>query len=269
MKKLILSFLLLFAASTLLVAQGTIKGNVKTSLRSGGTDSIFAMPGIEVYVMSGSTKVNTKTNAHGDFTLKPLEPGSYNVVVNSMFIDTLILLDIRVSGDATAFIKDVTVPYGRTLGKTVVVRPDAPLKDENPSKEKLKPEQIKQIADKSNLNTLIAAMTAGVYVSEDGKQISFKGARLGDVLYIVDDVRMRGTNMSVPSGSIASLNSYNGGAPARYGDFMGGVVVVETMSYFDWENQQIVRELIAAKEKEAAKDQEAFRESMKSKEEQK
>ncbi|HRZ43187.1 MAG TPA: carboxypeptidase-like regulatory domain-containing protein [Bacteroidales bacterium] len=268
MKKLILSLVLLFAASTLLVAQGTIKGNVKAVMRSGGTDSTFSLPGIEVYVMSGSSRINTYTNALGDFTLKPLEPGSYNVVINNINIDTMILVDIRVTGNSIAFMKDVTVPFGRTY-KTVVIRPDAPLKDENPSKEKLKPDQIKQIADKTNLNTLIAAMTAGVYVSEDGKQISFKGARLGDVLYIVDDVRMRGSEMSVPSGSIASLNSYNGGAPARYGDFMGGVVVVETMSYFDWENQQIVRELIAAKEKEAAMEQEAFRESLKNKEEQK
>lgn len=265
MKKLILLFLLLFTASTLLVAQGTIKGNVKTVSRSSGEpDSAIALQGIEVYVMSGSTKINTYTNAHGDFTLKPLEPGSYNVVINSIFIDTMVLLDIRVTGNSIAFMKDVTVPMGRTF-KTVVVRPDAPLKDENPSKEKMKKEQIDRIADKSNINNLVATMTAGVYVSEDGKQISFKGARLGDVLYIVDDVRMRGSNMSLPSGSIASLNSYNGGAPARYGDFMGGVVVVETMSYFDWENQQIVRELIAAKEKEAAKEQEAFRESLKNK----
>ncbi len=266
MKKLIFLLLLMLAVTTLLSAQGSIKGNVKTIMHSGQKDTIVAIQGIEVYVMSGSTKVVATTNLHGDFTLKPLDPGSYNVVINSVLIDTFIYADVRVSGSEMAFVKDVTIPYGRQFKKPLIIYGDPPLKNGNPTKAETKREEIQKMPDPGNLNNLIGLMGGAVYVSEDGKQISFKGSRLGDVLYIVDDVRMRGSDISIPNGAISSVSSWNGGAPARYGDFTGGVVIVETMGYFDWENQQIVRELIAKQEKEKAKEREAFKESMEQKE---
>jgi hypothetical protein len=41
-----------------------------------------------------------------------------------------------------------------------------------------------------------------------------------------------------PSMAIGSIMVYTGGVPSKYGDYSGGVVVVETMSYFDWVAQQ-------------------------------
>ena len=41
---------------------------------------------------------------------------------------------------------------------------------------------------------------------------------------------------SVPGVSIGALEAYTGGIPAKYGDTTGGVIVLETKSYFDLYN---------------------------------
>jgi hypothetical protein len=40
------------------------------------------------------------------------------------------------------------------------------------------------------------------------------------------------------------MTVYAGGIPARYGDFTGGVIVVETMGYFDWLKMQQYKDMV-------------------------
>jgi hypothetical protein len=49
--------------------------------------------------------------------------------------------------------------------------------------------------------------------------------------------------MNIPGRAIGSIIAYSGGIPAKYGDFTGGVVVIETKSYFDWLVEQESRRL--------------------------
>jgi hypothetical protein len=44
-------------------------------------------------------------------------------------------------------------------------------------------------------------------------------------------------DIGIPGQAIGSLKVYTGGVPARYGDLSGGVIVVETKSYFDLSQQ--------------------------------
>ena len=78
-------------------------------------------------------------------------------------------------------------------------------------------------------------------MTEDGELV-FRGARKGDMIYLVDGVKTREVG-SVPGVSIGRMMVYTGGLPAKYGDTLGGVVVMESKSYFDlyraWEAQQI------------------------------
>ena len=46
------------------------------------------------------------------------------------------------------------------------------------------------------------------------------------------------TLTGVPPDAINSMTVYTGGLPARYGDVTGGVVAIETKSYFDLYQQQ-------------------------------
>ena len=174
----------------------------------------------------------------------------YNVTINSYLVDTVVIIGIRVTGNGTSFIDDLAIRLGRQL-PTARIIDKVPLKNESPSKEELKGSDFTKLAD-PNLGKALE-LFGSTWVSDDGRQISFRGARIGDVLYIVDGVRQRSTNVSIPSQAISVINVWHGGVPAQYGDFMGGVVVIETMSYFDWENQQEVKRLIRKKNEELEK----------------
>ena len=43
-----------------------------------------------------------------------------------------------------------------------------------------------------------------------------------------------GGDANIPGLAIGSVKVYTGGVPARYGDFTGGCIVIETQSYFNW-----------------------------------
>jgi hypothetical protein len=248
MKRNLILFLLSVLPLFFAAAQGTIKGNITTVLTQGGQETVSPLVGAEVSVTYGGGMIKTMTNNHGDYTLKPLEPGTYNVTISSILIDTLVITNIQVTGSGVTFVEDKKVQMGRSLGRLVITGSES-LRNASPSKGVLKGTDLVNLPEPTNINKAIELM-GGTWVSDDGRQISFRGARIGDALYIVDGVRQRSTDVSLPAGSIATINAWHGGVPAEYGDFMGGVVVIETMSYFDWENQQEVKRLIKKKEKE-------------------
>ena len=256
MKRKILLLVCLVAATFSVAAQGSIRGNIKTLQIHEGEEKIEPLTNAEVYVMYGGSIIRAHTNNHGDYTLRPLEPGTYNVTISSIFIDTVTIPGVVVSGTGMAMVQDMVVPLGRSM-TPVVIRPNETIRDESPSKGELKHGELSKLPDPGNINHAVE-LFGGAWVSDNGRQISFRGARIGDAAYYVDGVRQRGTDVSVPRGAIATLNVWNGGVPAQYGDFMGGVVAIETMSYFDWLNQQEVKRLIAKKHE----DEERFRQAL-------
>jgi hypothetical protein len=74
-------------------------------------------------------------------------------------------------------------------------------------------------------------MSSEVKLSEDG-ELMFRGARKGDMIYVLDGIKSNEV-FNVPSCSIARMMVYTGGLPAKYGDTLGGAVILETKSYFD------------------------------------
>ncbi len=236
---------LMFITSTVM-SQGAINGTIYIRMsKVDNKEVVEPLKSASVYVTYGGNKIGTTTNNHGDYTIRPLQPGVYVVVIYSPLIDTVIIPDITVSGSEISFVKDIVMDAGKKLGKFVVTA-DRPLKEGSPSKHQIKGPELGLLPDPGNINQIVE-LFGGAWVSDNGRQISFRGARIGDALYVVDGVRQRSTDVSLPNRSIGTMNVWNGGVPAEYGDFTGGVVVIETLSYFDWENQQEVKRLIAKK----------------------
>jgi hypothetical protein len=52
------------------------------------------------------------------------------------------------------------------------------------------------------------------------------------MIYIVDGVKCSDV-FNVPSVAISKMMVFTGGLPAKYGDTMGGAIVVETKGYFE------------------------------------
>jgi len=90
---------------------------------------------------------------------------------------------------------------------------------------------LKEAPVKFDIKKLVTSMSSDVRQSEDGELV-FRGARKGDMIYLIDGVKTRDAG-SVPSVSIGRMQLYTGGLPAKYGDTLGGVVVIESKSYFD------------------------------------
>ncbi len=84
---------------------------------------------------------------------------------------------------------------------------------------------------KFDMSSLVAGMDSGVKRTDDGELV-FRGARKGDMIYMIDGIKSREISQ-VPSVAIGRVKVYSGGLPAKYGDTLGGVVVMETKSYFD------------------------------------
>ena len=88
---------------------------------------------------------------------------------------------------------------------------------------------------------MLATMSSDIQLTANN-EIVIRGARPGDLLYLIDGVKTSEIG-SMPSAAIGRINVYTGGIPAKYGDTLGGVVVMETQSYFDlyrsWKAQQL------------------------------
>jgi hypothetical protein len=102
-------------------------------------------------------------------------------------------------------------------------------------------EEIAQSPVKFSVAALATSFNSDVKMAEDGELI-FRGARKGDMIYLLDGIKGREIS-NVPSCAIGRMMVYTGGLPAKYGDTLGGVVVLETKSYFDlyrtWEREQM------------------------------
>ncbi len=91
--------------------------------------------------------------------------------------------------------------------------------------------EIKRSAVKFDVKTLATTMSSEIRMADDG-ELMFRGSRKGDMIYVLDGIKSNEV-FNVPSCAIAKMMVYTGGLPAKYGDTLGGAIILETKSYFD------------------------------------
>ncbi len=91
--------------------------------------------------------------------------------------------------------------------------------------------EIKRSPVKFDVKTLATTMSSEVRMADDG-ELMFRGARKGDMIYVLDGIKSNEV-FNVPSCAIGKMMVYTGGLPAKYGDTLGGAIILETKSYFD------------------------------------
>lgn len=231
MKKLIYTTLLIFGTSTLFGQAnfGTLKGKIVEDKTN--EPVIEALVVLEVL----GKKVMTKTDFDGKFTIKPLNPGTYNLLAISG-MDTLRENGITINADKITFVNDLVMTDGLLGELTVRTYREKLIDPEDTKIVTIKAKQIAVLPVRTNINQIARTMSSEIQVSEDGNEIYFRGSRNGDVMYIVDGVKITGGRPTLPSSSIQAMRVYTGGIPAKYGDVLGGVIMVETKSYFDYYN---------------------------------
>ncbi|MBK9450728.1 MAG: TonB-dependent receptor [Bacteroidetes bacterium] len=213
-----LGFCLLFCSGVFAQSDaGKIKGTVKDE---SGEPVEFATV---VIISNGIIKGGANTNAQGEFSIAPVEPGLYEV--RASFAGNT----INASGINVAANKTVDVPLAIETGvelKEVQITETIPI-DNTTTGGSISGADVKNIGLR-NINTL-AAIVPGVYQADDGDGLSMRGGRSSSTVYFVDGVKVRGT-LNLPQKSIGQLTVITGGTPAEYGDVIGGIISVTTSS---------------------------------------
>ena len=230
--------IILFLVSTGLLAQGKgeIRGRVLDS-KSGES-----LPGANAVIKIGNNIVGTQTDLEGNFLLKPLDAGVYDVTISYTGYKSTVVEGIRVDPGKITKLEDVILTYGVDLNGKVaeVIEWVNPIIRVDPL-EIITNEETKNMPGRNNFENIVAAMTSQAMVSDNG-DIYFRGSRKDNMAVIVDGVKQPDGKMNIPSCAIGSIIVYTGGVPAAYGDFTGGCIVIESQSYFDWLAAQRKRE---------------------------
>ncbi|MCF8373661.1 MAG: carboxypeptidase regulatory-like domain-containing protein [Bacteroidales bacterium] len=237
MRKISVTFLFLCFVTFYSQAQsGEIKGRVFDEMEK------LPIPGAHVYVEIAGEKQGNVTSTDGRFTIKPLNPGTYNVYATFLGFQTALITEVVVKPDKITSMKDIYLKEGIEM-IDIVIRYVPDLMDaEEPSKMSVLSAQIEKMPNKTNMPMVLRSLSSEVQVSDDGKEIHFRGARANTSAFFIDGVKQSNMDNTMPSRAIGSVTVYAGGIPAKYGDLTGGVVVIESKSYFDYLNEYKARE---------------------------
>lgn len=226
MKKLILA-VLAFASIGMAAAQnmnGEIIGKVLDS-----TDN-QPIIGARVWVEIGDSKLYTVTNIEGRFRISAVPPGTYTLFIKNMS-DTMQLANQYVTPDGICSVPDVYFSTYVMKTATTIIGRHPLIQQGNEHMISLLPEDIELSVNRQDVAKMIENMSSDISRTNNGDFV-IRGSRPGDVIFFVDGVKTESLG-TVPGSSIGGVTVYTGGIPAKYGDTTGGVIILETKSYFD------------------------------------
>lgn len=240
MKKLIILFLALFAIqfSWAQGSAGDIRGQVFN-------DSLSTEPILfaRVWVERGASQFVAKTNDKGYFIIHSVPTGLYelNIYNAGDTLDHEVL--VRVTTDGIARLGRINLHDNEHLkafkkGVSVVAFKE-PLIHSVFGETNISSLDIKMSPEKNDIKNLIQSRTSEISVTPSGKMV-IRGGRAGDLVSYIDGVKLREIKQ-IPSSAIGGVTIFTSAIPARYGDTTGGVIVMETKSYYDlWRQWKIM-----------------------------
>ena len=180
----------------------------------------------------GGKLIGATTDEEGRFKLKPLQPGTYAVQLGYLGYNSRVIENIQVTSGKIYFLGNVEISSNLNLAVVTVVGHKLIDVDE-PNTLVIKAAELKHNALIKSPAKLIGSLTPELKTDENG-QFIVRGSRAGATATYIDGMRLTGGLGNLPGSSIKSISVYTGGIPAKYGDVTGGVVVIETKSYFDY-----------------------------------
>lgn len=221
MQKLLLCCLLFFGVLAVSVGQTSLNGKVLDK------DKKEAMGYVSVALYkNGALVTGTNTDDKGNFNIADIDPGVYDVEVSFVGYKTTRISGVRISAGKANTVNAELEESGITLDVVNIVTYKVPLieKDNTTSGGIITSEQIRNLPTR-NINAL-AATTAGLASSDEGRAITVRGSRPTNTDYYIDGIRVRGN--LIPETEIEQLQVITGGMEAQYGDVTGGVISITT-----------------------------------------
>lgn len=209
-------FILLFlgSASAAFAQSGEIYGTVTDEKNT-------PFEGVYVKVTQGGLqKGMVVTESDGSFSVKPLQPGTYDVEFSSQGYGKIVQSSVLVSAGGTTKLKQRMNNDPKVLGEVIKVA------FKNPLVNKITVVDAKTIerAPTTDLNDM-ASLAAGTYQSRNGAGLNIGGARTDGTVYILDGQVISGPTTPA-QGTVDQLQVITSGIPANYGDATGGIVSI-------------------------------------------
>ena len=220
LRKIYLTIAFIFFTTLAFSQTGTLKGVITDAMS--GEPIPFANIVAE---RNGNQIGGTTTDFDGNYTIKPLEPGSYTVKATFVGYGAVEITGVIISANKITD-QNVKLQEGVAIGEVKIIEYKKPLLDkDNLSGETKTAEEIVALPTRSV--TSVAATTAGIYQRDEGDGVNIRGSRGDATEYYIDGIKVRGS-MGVPTSGIEQITVITGGVPAKYGDATGGIISVTT-----------------------------------------
>lgn len=203
---------------------GTISGYIYES-----NDSSTTIPLAKVWIETEGGNRGTKADLDGKYKIDAIRPGIYNLYAKAPNFDTTMVSGVVVTADG---ITTLDVYCSDNMLGFVIVDFTRVKIDKDIVKLKILTEDIENSPFVRDPKGLLAGTSSDIQQVEGTSELIIRGSRPGDAIFYVDGVKATDLT-NLPGASIQGLEAYTGGIPAKYGDTTGGVVVLETKSYFD------------------------------------
>lgn len=203
-------------------SSGTVYGRILEA------DSSTIMPFAKVWVETPGGVVGKRSDVDGKFKFSGLAPGTYIVKAEfSGFAPKGYIVDVSPDG-----LHELDLVMDNKTFEPVVVNGGPPILETDIISIRIPTADIKTSPYIRNPLALLAGTSSDIKMPEGTNEIIIRGSRPGDAVYYIDGIKMTGMS-ALPGVAIGSLQAYTGGVPAKYGDTTGGVIIVESKSYFD------------------------------------
>lgn len=182
----------------------------------------------------GIVKGGAATDYDGNYVIKPLGAGNYEVRVTKIGYRDNLTKGVTVTPDRPVEV-NVKLSIATEIMKEVeIIEYKDPLikKYDAGANPVRSGDELEQMATR-NTSTM-AAMSPGVYSQSDGDNLNIGGGRGEATQYIIDGVMVYGSRgVNLPQGAIEQMQVLTSGLSARYGDAIGGVVSITTRGVSD------------------------------------
>lgn len=213
--------LLLFTFGTVSVfAQdaGSIEGTLKDEKGEpviGGIIEVFS---------GGIKRGGAATDYDGQYTVKPLAPGKYDVHASYSGYSRRIIKDVNVSPNRSS---KVDVNFTVTSLKEVEIKYVEPLIGDGPVKNYMSGEDVKHMPT-INMTSVVVASSPGLRTDGRSSAINAGGQRSGGTVTYIDGIMVNGSVPNLNQGVIQEVEVELGGLSAKRGDATGAVVNITT-----------------------------------------
>lgn len=222
--------------ATLLITSGIFAqiGEIKGTIKDKKTG--ITIPGATAHIEIAGNKTGDAADMDGKYTINPVNVGTYSVYISAMGYKPVKIKNVLITSDKITYVNvDMEEAITELDGITVVaVIHKIPLiEPDEPAVQHILPKEFLRSVHRNNPILAITSMTSGLTLAPNGKDVMVRGSRPTATQFITDGVKSITGAIGIPGLAIGSAKVYTSGIPAKYGDVSGGVIVVETKSYFD------------------------------------